>query len=252
MCREGARHLVKVDDVFDVAFYVAERKACEVHFGVEVAGVGVIMGVGVEVPALVEVQVQAPFGAFFAAHDEAWHAQVHVGQRELLVAPQVAVAEAGMADAYVVELQRPIARRGVLFLVGLVAFEVLYQAAEVEAVAVLQHLGVEAGEGDVAQVEGLEGQLQQGGAHVEGVEAGKDRGAVLFVEVEPMHLDAACQQVDTHALHLHTAAGQLLTVLVDVAFGDGARQERHDNEQGQHDADHPQQYFDNLFHNQLS
>ena len=248
MRREVARHLVEVDHVLDIAFHVAQGEVLEVHRGVEGAAGGVVVGVHVEASALVEREVQASFGLLLATDDEAGDPQVHVGQVQLLFASEVAVAEAGVTDANIVEFQRPAAGRGVFLLVGFVTLEVVDEAVEIEAVAVLLHLGFESGEGDVAQVDGLEGQLQQRGARIEGVEAGEARAAVVLIEVEPLHLDASGQQVHPHTLHLHAAAGQLFAMLVDITFGDGARHKRHDDKQRQHDADHPEYYFDNLLH----
>ena len=175
-------------------------------------------------------------------------AQEQIGHMPVLAGGQVVIVELCMADADIVELQHPVAGRGVLVGGAVVRCEMLYQRTEVETVAVLLDVGMQACKGYVAEMQRMERYLEQSHIDIQCVEPCENRCGIVFIYVEVSYVYMTGEKVDTHMVNMHLASGEVFTMSVHIAFGNRSCQQRYNKDKGQKDAHNPQQYFKKLLH----
>ena len=106
-----------------------------------------------------------------------------------------------------------------------VAAETVYYAREVKPRTVLDDMRVQSHQCQMAHLYPLAQQPQQRHRHVQCVETGKPRLAVVLLHVQFVYGDMAREQVHTHMVHVCLSANQVVGVVVDIIFGGAAAEE---------------------------
>ena len=115
-----------------------------------------------------------------------------------------------------------------------VAAEAVDDAREVKPRAILDDMGIQPHQGQVAHLHPLAEQPQKRYRHVERVEAGKPSLAVILLHIQVVDSHMASEQVQPHMLHVRLPANQVVGVVVDIIFGGASAKEAARNHHQQH------------------
>ena len=129
-----------------------------------------------------------------------------------------------MTQPDVAQSDDPLARGGVFLLVW-VALEMVEHGREVELLAVLQYVDIQARQHQAANVDRLGCKFQQAGSYIKGVESGKRGGAVGFIDFQTAQVYVAVEEVYPCMVEVHLPTDEFLAVRVDHSFGYRAGQQ---------------------------